>query len=172
MADFDFTWNDGVEAEVIRELDTRLAAFGGHLASAMQSFAPVDTGLLRTSIANTYDTSTHTLTIHIGMFYGVYQEFGTRFIPPHPFIRPAIMEYAQVFEAWGLSAELLIHPNIQLHQRSEPLRATTSGFRLPKKQKLTAAQKLHVKKKLVPISRSFANEFKRRRIGFKVKGPQ
>lgn len=168
MADFDFKWNDSWATEAIQELDSKLAMFGGQLASAMQAFAPVDTGMLRTSIADSYDTSTHTLTIYIGMGYGVWQEFGTRFAKPHPFIRPAILEYAQVFQAWGLSAELLIHPPAQL---SEPLRATTSGFRLPKHQKLTAAQTKHVNTKLRPTSRKFAAKFKRAGIGFKVVGP-
>ena len=169
MANFDFHWDDGVEQSVIQELDTKLAALGGGIVESMQHYAPFKTGALRDSIADHYDAATHTLTIYIGMGYGVYQEFGTRFIPPHPFIRPAILDYSPTFQAWGLSGTLLIHPPTQA---SEPLRATTSGFRLPKKQKLTAHQVTHVKKKLVPISRSFANEFKRRKIGFKVKGPQ
>lgn len=168
MADHTFNWNDSWVADQIRELDTKLAAFGGHLVSAMQQFAPFDTGALRDSIVDTYDASTHTLTIYIGMGYGVYQEFGTRFIRPHPFIRPAILEYSEVFQAWGLSAELVIHPPAQI---SEPLRATSSGFRLPKRQKLTPAQVAHVRKNLTPVSKSFAGKFKWRKIGFRVQGP-
>lgn len=168
MADFDFNWNDSWQVEALQELDTKLAAFGGALAGAMQQFAPVDTGFLRLSIADTYDTATHTLTIMIGAPYAVYAEFGTRNQAPHPFIRPAIVEYAAVFQEWGLSAELLIHPPAQI---SEPLQATTSGFRLPKHQKLTAGQAHHVKTKLIPTSRKFAAKFKRRKIGFKIVGP-
>jgi HK97 gp10 family phage protein len=169
VIDSAFNWNSSWADEKIRELDTKLAAFGGHLANAMQQFAPIETGALRQSIVDTYDVTTHTLTIYIGAPYGVYQEFGTRFIPPHPFIRPAIVEYAAVFQAWGLSAELLIHPPAQL---SEPIRATTSGFKLPKHQRLTAAQVERVNKYLRPTSRKFAQKFKRRHVAFSVVGPK
>jgi hypothetical protein len=169
VADFDFHWNDSWADEAIQELDTKLAALGGGLVESMQHYAPLDTGDLRNSIADHYDAATHTLTIYIGMGYGVYQEFGTRFIPPHPFIRPAILDFTPTFQAWGLSGTLTINPPPQM---SEPLRATTSGFRLPKKQKLTAGQLAHVRKHLIPTSRKFASKFKRRKIGFKVQGPE
>ena len=170
MADgYNFQWNDSWEAEALQELDTKLAAFGGDLANAMQAFAPVDTGLLRQSIADSYDTATHTLTIHIGAPYAVYVEFGTRNQDPHPYIRPAIVEYAAVFQAWGLSTELLIHPPILSPTH---LRATTGGFRIPKGAKLNARQLHRVKTVLRPTSRKFAAKFKRHKIGFKVVGPQ
>ena len=170
MADFDFNWNgDAVEAEVINLLHRDMAGLGGFLVSHMQGYAPVDTGFLQTSIADHYDPSTFTLTIAVGAPYAVYPEFGTRFMTPHPYIRPTIIDAAAAYPWIDWDVLLVLHPP---SQKSEPLRATTSGFRLPKKQKLTAHQVTHVKKKLVPISRSFANKFKQRKIGFKVKGPQ
>jgi HK97 gp10 family phage protein len=33
----------------------------------------------------------------VGAHYGVYEEYGTRHRPPHPFFRPAVREQAAIF---------------------------------------------------------------------------
>jgi hypothetical protein len=170
VADFDFTWNgQQIEAEVLNLLHRDMAAIGGFLAGHMQAYAPVNTGFLRTSIADSYNPATFTLTLMVGAPYAVYPEFGTRFMTPHPYIRPTIIDAAAAYPWIEWDVLLQLNPP---NQKSEPLRATTSGFQLPKHQKLTAAQLKHVKTKLRPVSRSFATKFKRRGIAFKVQGPK
>jgi phage protein, HK97 gp10 family len=35
--------------------------------------------------------------VRVGMFYGVYEEYGTRYRPPHPYLRPAVEEHRRLF---------------------------------------------------------------------------
>lgn len=170
MADFYFQWNgDAVLAQVMEAVDDRLVALGGFVVNHMQGYAPVDTGMLRAGIHDTFDKSTHTLYVYSEAPYSVYQEFGTRHIPPHPFMRPTILDVGPTWMGMPIEWELILNPPAQI---SEPLRATTSGFRLPRRQRLTAGQEAHVRKNLIPASKSFADKFKRRGIGFKVIGPK
>lgn len=145
-----------------------MAGLGGVLVQGMQSLAPVDTGLLRSSIADQYDPATFTLTLFIGAPYAVYAEFGTRNQDPHPFIRPTIFDTASRYD-W-IDWNVLLHLNPPILSPTH-LRATTGGFRIPKGTKLNAKQLHRVKTKLRPTSRRFAQKFKRRGIGFSVVGP-
>ena len=158
---------DAATAQMLARVDQELGQMGGFIVSRMQQYAPVDTGLLRSSIHDKVDTADHSLTVFIPPFYGIYQEFGTRFIRPHPYARPAILDAHQRWEFSDVT--FYLHPAAQL---SEPLRATTSGFRLPQHQKLTASQEAHVRKHLIPTSRRIAGQFRRRKIAFSVIGPK
>jgi HK97 gp10 family phage protein len=169
LADFDFTWNDGVEQEVLNHLHRDMAGVGGFIVSHMQSYAPVDTGFLVTSMADQYDPATFTLTIMIGAPYAVYPEFGTRYMTPHPYIRPTIIDAAAAYPWIDWDILLNIHPMVLSPTH---LRATKSGFRIPKGAGLTPKQLHHVKTVLRPTSKRFAGQFRRRKIGFKVVGPQ
>ncbi len=163
-----FQWNGPtVEQQVLARVDQELARMGGFIVNRMQAYAPVDTGNLRTGIHERVDTATHSVTIFIPAFYGIYQEFGTRFIRPHPYARPAIIDAAAIWHFTDVTFYLF--PGAQA---SEPLRATTSGFKLPRHQKLTAKQEAHVRKHLIPTSRKLAGKFKRRKINFSVVGPK
>lgn len=51
--------------------------------------APVDTGFLSNSI-QVDEVTEHQATVVAGAEYAIYQEMGTRFMPAHPFMRPAI----------------------------------------------------------------------------------
>lgn len=88
-----------------------------------QAGAPVDTGFLKSSIYTvTSDSSTYgqadtppgdssllppvepppddlTAFIGVGANYGIYQEFGTRFMPPQPYLAPAVEQERPAFEA-------------------------------------------------------------------------
>lgn len=167
MSNFNLEWNgDEVEREVMEAVDQSLIALGGFLVEHMQAAVPVDTGMLRTSIADSYDPTTHTLTVYIGMGYGVYVEFGTRNTAPHPFIRPSILNATA---HWNIGdVTIILHPPMVSPTH---LRASASGFRIPKSANLTAKQLHHVNTKLRPVSRRFASKFKRRKIGFSVLGP-
>lgn len=55
--------------------------------------APVDTGVLQASITPTKDESSASrVTYLVGtrIHYAAYQEFGTRHIPAHPYLVPAL----------------------------------------------------------------------------------
>ena len=170
LNNFDFQWlGDEFAEKAMTAIDNSLIRLGGFLVERMESYAAVDTGTMKAGIHDKYDFSTHTLIVADPVPWSVWQEFGTRYTKPHPFFRPAILDVGPTWEGIPIDFTLIIHPPAQM---SEPLRATTSGFRLPKKQKLSAGQLAHVKKHLIPTSRKFAAKFKRRKIGFKVQGPK
>jgi hypothetical protein len=170
MSDFDFSWNgDEIEREVMEAIDDRMVALGGFIVEHMQGYSPVDTGAMRAGMHDQYDYATHTLYVYSPASQSVWQEFGTRNMKPHPYMRPTILDVGPTWMGMPIEWELALRPPAQI---SEPLRATSSGFRLPRSQKLTAAQTEHVRKNLSPVSRSFAGKFKRRGIGFKVVGPK
>lgn len=158
-------WNDAaVQAQVMARVNLELHRMGSFLVPRMQQYAPVDTGALRAGIHETVDETAHTLTVHIPAPYAIYQEFGTRFIKPHPYARPAILD---AMAYWPIThVEFILHP---APQRSEPLIASASGFRLPRRQKLTAAQESHVRKHLIPTSKKLAATFRRRGAKFTVR---
>src|SRR5208283_4471644 len=83
-------------------IDDKMVQTGELVVTRARALAPVDTGALRESIdwIIIYDEGggRHELKITVGEFYGIYQEFGTRNIPPHPFIRPALNEASRI---WG-----------------------------------------------------------------------
>lgn len=51
--------------------------------------APVKTGALRNSIQASQESQL-SWRIGVGVEYGLYQELGTRFMPAHPFLTPAV----------------------------------------------------------------------------------
>lgn len=57
----------------------------------------VITGRLRNSIVR-HRTGPGSHRIIVGMHYGVYEEYGTRYRPPHPFFRPAVASAKAKFE--------------------------------------------------------------------------
>jgi HK97 gp10 family phage protein len=170
MSGFNFEWNgDEIEQEVLEKLHHTMAALGGELAEGMRAIVPVgETGNLKASIADQYDPSTFTLTISVGMPYSVYVEFGTRFQTPQPFIRPTIYDVAAKYDWIDWSVLMVISPPVMSPTH---LRASTSGFRIPKGANLTAKQLHHVKTVLRPTSRKFAAKFRRKKINFRVQGP-
>jgi hypothetical protein len=149
-----------------QKANAELIALSDYLLMRMRQKVPVRTGRLRESIAYTNDLATLTSTFVIGEGYGVYVEFGTRFMRPQPYIRQSLIE-ASAHWQFGVVNINLIPPA----QKSEPLRATTSGFIMPKRQLLTERQKAHVRKYLIPVSRNYAAKFKRRGIKYGVSGP-
>ncbi len=162
------TWNGpAVYDQVMAAVDRELAQIGGFLVDHMQMYAPVESGNLKAGIHEVVDTNIHAVTVYIPAPYSVYQELGTRYISPHPFIRPAILDAVAVWDLKDVT--IILHPP---PQKSEPLRATTSGFKLPRHQQLTAQQVMHVRTNLRPVSKSFAGKFKRRGVKFKIIGPK
>lgn len=59
-----------------------------------RSYAPVDTGLLRSSISIEFGKWAEGIYADIGtdVEYAAFQEFGTSRNPPHPYLRPALAD--------------------------------------------------------------------------------
>jgi len=60
-----------------------------------QASAPVDTGFLRDSIHVEPGDDAMSRNVVVGAFYGVYQEFGTRFQSGTPFLIPGVEQAAE-----------------------------------------------------------------------------
>jgi len=94
--------NPNVMREIVNQTEAGIAAIAASVASEASSQAPVDKGRLRDSIV--WKTSKQgsgdvqgvpepkELEGYVGsaLDYAVYQEFGTRYMRPQPYLRPAI----------------------------------------------------------------------------------
>lgn len=149
---FSFRWlGDQVMAFVDRKVEDRLFATGERVVARARQLAPVDTGALRESIGFVVAGSglRRTLSIQVGMPYGIYQEYGTRNIPPHPFIRPALLEMGRM---WGIDLNLsFAHAGPRtwqgIHHTREGRYVVPSAIQ-PKP--LTSKQRHHVETRLIP----------------------
>lgn len=69
-----------------------------------KNFAPVDTGDLRASIGHEVRSGGARGIfgdLFVGVDYGAFQELGTSRNPPHPYMRPAILQVLQPYELSG-----------------------------------------------------------------------
>jgi len=72
-------------------------------AYAMQN-APVDTGFLRSSMESVEVDNGAEMRVHAE--YAIYQEYGTRYMAAHPYVRPAIDEHTpEIVKAIGNEIE-------------------------------------------------------------------
>lgn len=83
-------------AEVAEEVAERVVST--EVAETAKSLAPVDTGALRDSIAQTSEG------VVVGAPYAVFVEYGTSESPAQPFVRPAIDEAHEETAAVAVSA--------------------------------------------------------------------
>jgi HK97 gp10 family phage protein len=74
--------------KIQHEVEMELDVVGADMEDLAKELAPYLTGFLRDSIQ--HRASGFTLDFWAEAYYSAYQEFGTRFIPPHPFMRPAL----------------------------------------------------------------------------------
>ena len=79
----------GAGAKVFEQSEKVVKNNAEKLKSSAQSKAPVDTGFLKSNIRTNYPAA---LEAHINSeaAYAGYQEYGTRFQPGKPFMRPAL----------------------------------------------------------------------------------
>jgi HK97 gp10 family phage protein len=157
-------WGGQKIQDIINErIDNNLYETGEVVVAKARQLAPVDTGALRDSIdyiiLHNEGQGRSELRIMIGVSYGIYQEFGTRNIPPHPFIRPALLEARRI---WGFDLNVNFAGTGYSAATGGPwhgLLATTgrghrvAGFAAsasPRWKPLTERQKLHVERKLIP----------------------
>lgn len=86
---------NGLQAKVENGAKEGLILAGDLIAQRAAGKAPVDTGRLKRSITrgNPYTTANgQAIGVGTNVPYGIHQELGTRFIDPHPYLRPAIEE--------------------------------------------------------------------------------
>ncbi len=60
------------------------------IAKDMRDYAPVDTGDMRDSIESESEVAGYEATVHIGMDYWIFPNYGTRYQAAQPFVEPAI----------------------------------------------------------------------------------
>jgi HK97 gp10 family phage protein len=74
------------------EIRDGLVVLGQEAEREAKALAPVDTGNLRRSIYSDVrrDRKGWYMQYGTNVYYGIYQELGTRFHPPHPFLRPVL----------------------------------------------------------------------------------
>ena len=96
------SWNGAKVKEIVyNEIDLHMIAAGQAVVRMAQQLAPKRTGALAASIRDDYDKASKTLKIIVGMPYGLFQEFGTYKMRPHPFIRPALLAAGPSISARG-----------------------------------------------------------------------
>lgn len=94
MADFDITFNRQEIKRIAASAELRdgLAILGQIAETEAKNLAPVDTGNLRRSITHVVERDRRGWVMRYGtnVRYAIFQEIGTRFHPPQPFLRPAL----------------------------------------------------------------------------------
>lgn len=91
---------DAAILEIEHVAEHELEQLAEHVVERARSAAPVDTGNLKSSIrviASGHDDGGAFVDIGTDDPVGIYQEFGTVNIPPHPFMRPALAEAPNEF---------------------------------------------------------------------------
>jgi len=72
--------------------------YGSQITGQAANSAPVDTGALRNSITSESGmTGEMQYTVKDGVTYGIFQELGTHKMAAHPFLVPALEQWAQPF---------------------------------------------------------------------------
>jgi len=102
--------NKSVLERIIAAYDSNLADIGNRVGNELEGnakrFAPVDTGLLRSSIHQEYpggDILAQIAILEMDCNYAIYQELGTYKMAAQPFMTPAIEQLAYLYatpELW------------------------------------------------------------------------
>ena len=139
----DFQWNQSaVDAEVHQRLTTELHRLGTEVVSRAQGFAPKRTGRLASSISYDWNEANYQLVFVVEAPYGMFVEFGTRYMSPHPYLRPALDVVGQIF---GFETEMAF---ANLPHINRPVMLTPKGFVGP--PELTPQQQAHIRHRLQP----------------------
>jgi hypothetical protein len=112
-----------------------------------RSLAPVKTGELRAM--EDYRVQGNELILIMGSGHDLFQEFGTRNIPPHPHVRPALNAISRI---WGTNVVL----DFNAPYISSPVLHHKGSFIVPsgiQPKPLTAKQRHHVQNVLKPSAK-------------------
>ena len=130
--------------EISQRIDAQAMALGQQVVSIAERYAPKRTGRLATSISFHYDPVTHSISFIVGAPYGLFQEFGTRYMMAHPYMRPALNTVGTIY---GFQTEMSFTNTIQTDSK---LLAHGPTYQMHKS--LTDRQKSHVRQNLKPVS--------------------
>lgn len=140
-----FQWfGEKVRDAVLGDIDRRLVEAGHQWLAASRALAPKRSG--RLAAEEDFQVADHTLILIMGAPYDIFQEFGTRYLPPRPHVRPALHQIGRLF-----GGEILMDFNAPGPIPWAGIHATEGGFRLP--AGLTHKQRQHVQRHLVPVSK-------------------
>lgn len=143
-------WNGHqVLDEVHRRISAEMHQDAQAVVAIAQSLAPKHTGALALGLSYDWNDADLTVVFTAREPYSIFQEYGTRYIPPHPYLRPAIN---QVFSRkYGVNTEMDFAnvPHI-----ANPLLADAGGFHLPHGV-LGRAQRRHIHQHLIPTSERY-----------------
>lgn len=99
-----FVWlGNKLKSQVDRAIDAKMDAAGKAAVAEARRVVHVRTGRLKASIGYSYRQSDRTLTLHADEPYALFEEMGTRYRPPHPYLRPGLAAAGRV---WGMKTEL------------------------------------------------------------------
>lgn len=122
----EFNWSgEAVVDEVHRRIAANMLEMADRVVSMAEQFAPKRTGALATSIGYDWNYQDLTIVFTVGVDYGIFQEFGTRNMPPHPYLRPAINQVGPIY---GFNVEMAF---LNTPEYNQPVLAVGSGFRSP-----------------------------------------
>jgi HK97 gp10 family phage protein len=79
-------------------VDAKMRRTGEAMKAEARRLCPVDTGFLQSTIGYLYRQPDKTIQLYVDASYGFFKEFGTRFQPATPFMRPAVKAASSV---WG-----------------------------------------------------------------------
>jgi HK97 gp10 family phage protein len=134
----EFNWD---AAAVIDEVHARIAKNMLELADKVVEraayLAPKKTTYLAGSIGYDWNYAELTIVFTVGAPYGIFQEYGTRNMPPHPYLRPAINAFGPIY---GFNTEMAFTNTPEYNQ---PVLAVGSRFATP--PTLSSRQKSRVR---------------------------
>lgn len=91
MSNAKITLGKDGEGKINSMLNRFLNKIGNTLVSSAKGYAPVDTGLLKSSIeVKGVDYETKTIKVGSNVEYAIYQELGTSKMGPQPYLRPSL----------------------------------------------------------------------------------
>ncbi len=137
MSGAEFTLAGNIEDEVHQRLADNMLHMANEVVRMAEQFAPKKTGALATSIGFDWNYDTLSVVFTVGVPYGIFQEYGTRNMSAHPYLRPAINAVAPIY---GFNVEMAF---LNTPDYNQPVLAVGSKFAVP--QSLSSRQKEQVR---------------------------
>lgn len=123
----EFNWDSAKVEQVIHDrLRVQMLQMADRVVQLAESFAPRKTGRLATSIGYDWNDAELTVVFTVGASYGIFQEYGTRNMPPHAYLRPAINQVGPIY---GFNVEMAF---LNTPEYSQPVLAVGNTFSIPK----------------------------------------
>lgn len=147
------TWCEGAVRAYVERI-------GEGITQEARRLAPVDTGFLRSTIDWAIvgeGIQGMVLHVFVGAPYGIFQEFGTRKMRAHPFLRPAINQAGSRFISTEMAFAGLAGsgPKGGWQGLRADLRRGKERFRGPRGSQLSAREKAHIRNVLTPGLRKY-----------------